>query len=148
MPKSKQEEMDELDIHNDVYDSLKYGYLKDGPKHEESVKKYLDAWYGNTKDENLKEKIKGLKKGGWFGNADYQVTQPGFRILCEKKTPYRDMKDICKMDNIMDKDPHIEPMKWQGRVIFNLLMFLGAVFIASSIYGDYKQMTAKQKKRR
>ena len=132
----------------DVYDSLRYTYDKDGP---EAVNGYLDVWYAKTEDENLKDKISELKKGGWFGNWDYQVTQPAYRLLCEKKTPYRGMKDICKLDNIMDKEAHEVPVQWQGTLIlifFTILLSIGIRTTIWSMSRAYQKRRKGKKSRR
>jgi len=80
--KKKEEDFDM----EDIYDSLAYGYHVHGEKKgEEALNAYLDVWYKKHEDEKLIDAIKQMKKGGTFGNMDYQVTQPAFRLGCEKK---------------------------------------------------------------
>jgi hypothetical protein len=115
--------IDELDVENDVYDSLAYGYLKHGESYEDTVSKdYIDSSFSfaNVEDEDVVDKIKETKRGNWLGNSDYGAIQPAFRILCEKKTPYRNIKEICEIEDIMAKDPD---------VFFNVKNFLFALTI-------------------
>ena len=137
-----EKELEELD-ERDIYDSLKYAYIKHGKK---STDDYLDVWFINTKDEDLERDVNVLKKGGWFGNADYQAVQPGLRLLCEKQQPYRGDNKICKMDNIMDKDAYAFGPTWQGQMIIFLPAFIFAFLYGLQLFRTRKN--ARQRKRR
>ena len=130
---------EEFDM-DDLYDSLRYSYKESG---EDAVNNYIDAWYGDVKDSELKDAIEKSKEGGLFGNQEYQATQPGFRLLCEKKKPYRDMKDICKIDNIMDEEPIIQPITSTGKIAVSVFLILFGFFVWQTV-----RPKAAQKKRK
>lgn len=137
-----------LDIYNSVYDSLLYTYIQKGQKEgERATKGYLDVWYGKTADDKLEEQVDKFKRGGWFSNPDYQATQPAFRLLCEKGTPYRDLKKICRMDNIMDKDPYVSPFTMEGKIVM-FIIFAVSFFSFSQMFGLIKPKKYNQRGRR
>ena len=145
------EETEGFDM-DDIYDSLRYGFEKNGPS---SVEGYLDVWYNETDDDKLIDKIKNVKRGGWFSNSQYQATQPGFRLLCEKKKPYRKMDEICKLDNIMDAEPYVAPYTWQGKLVIYAFLFIFIILagnegrkILGKNMGQRRRKVIKRKKSR
>lgn len=99
----------------------------------DDTKKHLDGMYQyvNFDEVDIVDHIKSEKKGGYFGNADYQVTQPAHRYLCENSEPYKNRKDICDIENIKDEEAYVAPV---SPVIEKTLKFIILLVFISFSY--------------
>ncbi len=116
---------------NDVYYSLLYTYAtRPTDEAEKAVNGYLDVWYGRVHDKHLVYTINREKEGYFFGNIDYQATQPALRLLCEKKSPYRGITDICEIQHIYDVEPYVAPVNLNQIycIFFTLCLILSYTF--------------------